>query len=153
MNYEIVELEEKQVEGIAIKTSNQSKTVRQEIGQTWQTFFTEGLADKIKGKVNTKTIGLYTDYASDYTGTYQFIAGVEVNAKTTSRPNTVIKTIPKGKYAKFIAHGDIQKSVGELWAQIWKMDLDRTYTGDFEEYQNNSTDPQNQEIHVYIAIK
>lgn len=49
--------------------------------------------------------------------------------------------------------GDVQKSVGEAWSKIWKMDLKRTYTCDFEEYQNNSEDMQNQEIHIYIAIK
>lgn len=154
MNYEIVELAEKQVEGIAIQTSNQTGKAIQEIGQTWQRFFTERVADKIQGKVNTKTIGLYTNYESDYTGAYQFIAGVEINQqKISSSQETVIKTIPKGKYAKFSIHGDIQQSVGEAWAQIWQMDLKRTYTGDFEEYQNNNTDPQNQEIHIYIAIK
>ncbi len=49
--------------------------------------------------------------------------------------------------------GDVQKSVGEAWQKIWQMDLKRKYTGDFEEYQNNSEDMQQQEIHIYIAIE
>lgn len=63
------------------------------------------------------------------------------------------KIIPKGKYAKFVIIGDVQKSVGEAWQKIWQMDLKRKYTGDFEEYQNNSEDMQQQEIHIYIAIE
>lgn len=31
--------------------------------------------------------------------------------------------------------------------------IERKYTCDFEEYQNNTEDMQNQEIHIYIAIK
>lgn len=67
--------------------------------------------------------------------------------------NTTIKIIPKGKYAKFVIVGDVQKSVGEAWSKIWSMNLKRKYTCDFEEYQNNTEDMQNQEIHIYIAIE
>lgn len=65
----------------------------------------------------------------------------------------VERIIPNGKYVKFVIFGDVQKSVGEAWAEIWQMDLERKYTCDFEEYQNNSEDMQNQEIHIYIAIE
>ena len=67
--------------------------------------------------------------------------------------NRVIKTIQEGKYAKFVITGDVQKSVGEAWDKIWNMDLKRKYTCDFEEYQNNTEDMNNQEIHIYIAIE
>ncbi|CEJ73498.1 AraC family transcriptional regulator [[Clostridium] sordellii] len=36
--------------------------------------------------------------------------------------------------------------------KLWKMNLDRKYSCDFEEYQNNDEDIQNQEIHIYISI-
>lgn len=149
MEYEIVELEEKLVEGIGIRTTNQEGQSMKDIGKVWQRFFEEGMYEKIENKINHKTIGLYTDYEGDYTKPYQFIVGVEVSKKTK---NTV-KVIPKGQYAKFVIIGDVQKSVGELWEKIWQMDLDRKYTCDFEEYQNNSEDMQKQEIHVYIALK
>ena len=47
----------------------------------------------------------------------------------------------------------MQKSIGEAWGKIWQMDLKRKYTCDFEEYQNNSEDMQQQEIHIYIALE
>lgn len=153
MNYEIVELEEKKVEGLQIKTTNENGKAMEDIGITWQRFFAEGIYEKIEHKANGKAIGLYTDYEKDYRGFYQFVAGVEVSQNSNQEKETVVKIIPKGKYAKFVIVGDVQKSVGELWSQIWQMDLNRTYTGDFEEYQNNSEDLQKQEIHVYIAIQ
>ena len=153
MNYEIVELKEKIVEGIGVRTNNQNGKSIGDIGGVWQRFFTDGEYAKIENKVNNKTIGLYTDYDGDYTCDYYFLAGSEVKEKSNDMENRVCKVIPGGKYAKFVIIGDVQKSVGEAWQEIWNMDLDRKYTCDFEEYQNNTEDMQRQEIHVYVAIR
>ncbi len=153
MKYEIVELEEKIIEGICIKTTNQNGKSVQDIANLWQKFFTEGAYNNIEDKLNNKTIGLYTDYEGDYTASYSFIVCSEVKKKSKNLDNRVTKIIPKGKYAKFILTGDVQKSVGEAWGKIWSMNLKRKYTCDFEEYQNNTEDMQNQEIHIYIAIE
>lgn len=153
MEYEIVELEEKVVEGIVVKTTNENGKSMQDIANMWQTFFTQGVYEKIENKVNGKTIGLYTDYEKDYTKPYNFMICTEVSKQSGNAENRVVKIIPKGKYAKFVIHGDVQNAVGKAWGEIWNMDLNRKYTCDFEEYQNNSSDMQNQEIHIYIAIE
>lgn len=87
---------------------------------------------------------------------YNFIACTEVSKVPEDREqekNKVIKIIPKGKYAKFVVIGEMSKVVREAWTQIWQMDLKRKYTCDFEEYQNNTQDMENAEIHIYIAIE
>ncbi|MDD6771388.1 GyrI-like domain-containing protein, partial [Inconstantimicrobium porci] len=56
-----------------------------------------------------------------------------------------------GKYAKFVVRGHMQKAVQQFWQELWKMKLDRKYTADFEEYQDDCID--NAEIHIYIALK
>ena len=153
MKYEIVELKEKIVEGVEIKTTNQDGKSMQDIGKLWQVFFAEGIYDKIEKKVNAKTIGLYTGYEGDYTKPYNFVVCAEVSEKSDNLDNRVTKLIPAGKYAKFTIVGDVQKSVGEAWNQIWNMDLKRRYDCDFEEYQNNTEDMSKQEIHIYISIE
>lgn len=153
MKFEIIELEEKILEGICIKTTNENQKAIQDIGSLWQKFFTTGVYNKIENKVNGKTIGLYTDYEGDYTKPYNFVVGAQVNQKSKNLEDRITKIIPKGKYAKFVIIGDVQKSVGEAWSKIWNMDLKRKYTCDFEEYQNNSEDMNNQEIHIYIALE
>ena len=153
MKYEIVELEEKIVAGIKIKTTNQNGKAMQDIGITWQKLFTEGLYENILNKVNNKTIGLYTEYEGDYTKPYTFMAGAEVSREVQRGEEIESIIIPKGKYAKFIIIGDVQNSVGQAWQEIWNMNLKRKYTCDFEEYQNNSEDMQKQEIHIYIALE
>ena len=152
MKYEIVELEEKVVTGIKIKTTNQDGKAIQDIGMTWQKLFANGIYEKIPNKVNGKTIGLYTEYEGDYTKPYTFIAGAEVSQEVQIGEEIKSIIIPKGKYAKFVIRGDVQNSVGQAWQEIWNMDLKRKYTCDFEEYQNNSEDMQKQEIHIYIAL-
>lgn len=153
MEYEIVKLKEKIVEGVEIKTINQNGKSIQDIAEMWKNFFTEGIYKKIENKSNNKTIGLYTEYEGDYTKPYKFVVCSEVKKKSQNLENRVIKTIQEGKYAKFVITGDVQKTVGEAWSKIWNMDLKRKYTCDFEEYQNNTEDMNNQEIHIYIAIE
>ena len=153
MKYEIVELEEKVIVGIKIKTTNKDGKAMQDIGMTWQKLFANGIYEKISNKVNSKTIGLYTEYEGDYTKPYTFIAGAEVSKEVQIGEELESIIIPKGKYAKFIITGDVQNSVGQAWQEIWNMDLKRKYTCDFEEYQNNSEDMQKQEIHIYIALE
>lgn len=62
-----------------------------------------------------------------------------------------VKIIPAGKYAKFSTHGHMEKAVAEAWNEIWTMDLNRSFTGDFEEYLNS--DWENSHIDIYIALK
>ena len=152
MKYEIVELEEKIITGIRIKTTNQDGKAMQYIGTTWQKLFTNGIYENIPNKVNGKTIGLYTEYEGDYTKPYTFIAGAEVSKEVQIGEEIESIIIPKGKYAKFVITGDVQNSVGQAWQEIWNMELKRKYTCDFEEYQNNFEDMLKQEIHIYIAL-
>ncbi len=45
----------------------------------------------------------------------------------------------------------METAVAKAWDKIWKMDLDRSFTGDFEEYLNS--DFENADIDIYIALK
>ena len=47
MEFEIVELEEKLVEGIGMKTTNEAGKSIKDIGELWQNFFAKGVYDKI----------------------------------------------------------------------------------------------------------
>lgn len=41
-------------------------------------------------------------------------------------------------------------AVAEAWEEIWKMNLERSYKADFEEYLNE--DFENAEINLYISL-
>lgn len=152
MNYEIVELEEKKVKGIRVRTSNSDPNMSSSIGTTWQRFFAEGIYQSIQYKKNDKSIGLYTNYENGIDGAYDVMVCCEVDDATSLPENVESEIIPSGKYAKFIVCGHVQKAVAEFWMRLWSIKLDRKYSCDFEEYQGDG-DMENGEIHIYISIK
>jgi len=152
MDYEVVSLEEKTVVGFMVKTTNENNKAMMDIGILWGEFLKKSSCDAIPCKVNAKTIGLYTDYEGDFTKPYNFLACCEVSNTNSIPANMVVKKILEGKYASFIINGHVQRAVGEFWSRLWELPLDRKYSADFEEYQNNSDDMENQEIHIYIAL-
>jgi predicted transcriptional regulator YdeE len=153
MDYEVVELEQKQVVGLKIRTSNTDENMGRDIGKTWTDFYSKGIYAAIANKVNGNTIGLYTNYEKDFTGEYDMLVCCEVSADALLPEGVVTEVIPTGKYAKFIVKGDVQKAVYEFWNELWHMNLNRAYTSDFEEYQATSEDTRNAEIHIYISLR
>ena len=143
MNYEIVELKEKTIVGFAARTSNEDPQMGAIIGDLWKQLYTPENTEKIQNRVNSYAIGLYSNY--DKEG-YQVTAGFEVSDAENGN-GFAVKTIPAGRYAKFSVHGDMIEAVANSWKEIWETPLDRTFTGDFEEYLSQ------EDIDIYIAIK
>lgn len=148
MVFEIVELEERRVAGFTARTSNASPDMGAVIGGLWQKFFEEGYGS-LPGKITGKTMGIYTDYESDEHGGYTFMTASAVEGEVPD--GFEVRTLPSGRYAKFVVVGNMMTAVGEFWQKLWQMKLDRSYVFDFEEYQN--ADPENCEIHIYIGLK
>jgi Uncharacterized protein conserved in bacteria len=156
MEYEIVNLEEKIVVGLGDRTNNLDPKIGETIGNIWANFCKKEIYDNIKNKSNQKTLGIYTDYDGNEKDDYTMFAACEVTSAEDIPPKTASKTIPAGKYAKFILKGNVPEIIFEFWENLWNMYLDRAFTYDFEEYQhvdNNSITPENDEVHVYIALK
>lgn len=151
MNYELVYLEKKIVAGLRIRTSNSSPTMTKNIGELWQGFYATGIYKSISGKLSDKSIGLYTNYECDMKGEYDVMVCCEIQNISNLPAMVQVETIPTGKYAKFVVHGDMQKAVAEFWMKLWSMNLDRKYSCDFEEYQSGC-DMTNEEIHIYISL-
>lgn len=145
MNYEIVNLEQKTVVGVSAITGNADPKMGEITSKLWEKLYQGGVNTAIKNKINEYAIGLYSDYSNDQ---YCVTAGNEVSK--AENDELTVKMIPAGKYVKFSVHGHMEKAVAEAWDKIWKMDLDRSFTGDFEEYLNS--DWENADIDIYIAL-
>ncbi len=146
MKYEVVNLEEKVIAGISTVTSNNSPKMTEVIGKLWAELYQGGISQSIQNKVNSYAIGLYSDYSGD---NYTVTVGNEVSKAENDK--LTVKVIPAGRYAKFSVHGNMVAAVAEAWSEIWKINLDRSFTGDFEEYLNS--DNENANIDIYIALK
>ena len=153
MNYEIVTLQEKLVEGILARTNNHVPDMGAVIGGLWNRFYQDGIYESISDKADEKAIGLYMDYAGDADDDYTVMVCCAVKRHPEDSRNEIRK-IPAGRYAKFVVQCRMQTAVTEVakaWQKIWKMDLPRTYLYDFEEYQDSN--PEGTEIHLYIGLK
>lgn len=146
MDYKIVKLEEKTVAGISATANLNSPEAPDVIGGLWKKFYGD-IYNSLNNKTNEKCIGLYTDYEQN--GGYKVMVCSEVSSAEQSAETMVI---PSGNYAKFVIKGNIVTAVQEFWQRLWKMQLDRTFVCDFEEYQGGA-DMDNMEIHMYISIK
>ena len=151
MQYEIVTLQRKTIFGVQARTSNLNPQMYQIIGGLWQTLFSGDMFSRIPGKVNDRSIGLYSGYSPDKTD-YDVTVGCEVDDTSPLPQDMVAAIIPAGRYAKFTALGDDVDTVGKLWGEIWNMPLDRAYTGDFEEYFP-APGGSPREIHIYVALR
>lgn len=150
MNYEIVNVEEKIIAGIAVRTSNSSPDMTDVIANLWKRFYAENIYADISNKISPKALGVYTDYENDEKGGYTFLTCCAVSKNPKDERFIALK-IPAGKYAKFIVTGDVNKAVSEVWKAVWELDLPRNFICDFEEYQNS--DMKNAEIHLYVGLK
>lgn len=152
MDYEIITMKERITVGLSARTSNSSPDMNAVIGGLWKNFFEGGIYESIPDKKSDgKSFGIYSDYESDKDGEYTITVSCEVDKADCVPEGTIVRTIPAGRYARFIVVGDMVKAVGEFWQKLWSMDLDRSYICDYEEYQNS--DMENAEIHMYISLK
>lgn len=151
MNYEVVTLEEKTVVGISARTNNMSPDMGMVIGGMWQSFYEKGIYAAIAEKKTDKALGIYADYAGDEMDDYTFLVACEVDGAEHIPESTVCRSIPAGKYAKFVVIGDMKNAVVDFWQKLWEMKLPRSFVCDFEEYQDCNMDQA--EIHIYIGLK
>lgn len=151
MEYELVKLQEKKAAGLRAGTNNFSPDMGMVIGGLWQRFYQEDIYGQIPGKVTGKALGVYSGYAGDEKADYDISVACEIDGTGDMPQDVTLFTIPEGNYAKFIVKGNVQTAVSEFWQELWKMDLERTFVCDFEEYQDSEMDEA--EIHLYIGVK
>ena len=152
MEYEIVKMESRTFAGLTEVTNNTAKDMGAKIGALWTKLYS-GMAERIENRTNGKSVGLYCDYKAN--GDYTVLTGCQIDSAKTEEARKAgfeTRTVPAGSYAKFTFHGDIQKAVAEAWSKIWQLPLERTFTGDYEEYQEDTVNGTGTII-IYIAVK
>ncbi len=145
------------VMGISVETSNENEMTDQaKIPSLWDRFYQEEIYKQIPA-LNHTVYGVYSDYTTDVNDAYQMTIGLEVD-KDIQANKWVTKTIPASQYLVFTSKkGPIAQIVVELWQEIWNYckenNIKRSYTGDFEVYDERCADPGNAQVEVYIAIQ
>lgn len=125
----------------------------------YETFFKNDVAAQIADKVDPGSmVALYSDYESDENGEYSLTLGYEVAGDGDVPAGLSIKTLPASTYAVVTSdRGALPGVVIATWQRIWQMSDDelggkRTFTGDFELYDERAQNPEEAEVDIYIAI-
>lgn len=148
-----VKIEPFKIIGISVRTTNENNQGAKDIGELWEKFISEGIAEKIPNKIENSVLSIYTNYEGDYTQPYDTILGCKVSSLDNIPDGMVGQSFDGGSYLKSSAKGDLKDGIiATHWHKIWKMDLDRAYTADFEFFGEKAQNPSNAEVDFYIAV-
>jgi predicted transcriptional regulator YdeE len=138
--------------GISVRTTNANNKALKDIGDLFGNFIGQNLMQMIPNKMTEDIYCVYTDYESDYNGPYTTIIGCKVSSLAEIPSGLIGKTIPQSKYEVYRSTGKLSISLVKTWETIWKSDLDRRYTADFDIYGAKARDFDNAEMDTYVAI-
>ena len=148
-----IKIEEFNIIGIQVDTTNQNGQSEKDMAILWQSFFNENILNKIPNKIDSTIYALYTNYKGDYTKPYTAIIGCKVHNLNQIPEGLIGKNFTTNSFLKSTAKGNIIKGlVKKQWEKIWKEDINRAYTVDFEEYTQKAEDPTNAEVNFYISV-
>src|SRR5580692_6507530 len=122
MNPRAVQQEGFTVVGIAVRTSNaEQMTPQRPIGKQWERLFKEGVLAAIPNKADGNIVAVYSEYASDKDGEYNYLLGARVTKVENLPAGMIAKNVPAGRYAVFTSErGPVQKVVVEMWRRVWE---------------------------------
>lgn len=141
------------VVGVSRRACNADGSSVTIIPAVWGEFLKQNTAKPIKNRSFPPTMyAVYSDYESDWTKEYSFLIGAGVTRAGKVPEGMTVRRIPAQTYAHFVAKGEMPRSLLEVWSAVWLSTLPRTYTFDFEVYDQRFTRPENKEIDVYVAV-
>lgn len=152
---EKIKLERFHLIGIAVRTTNENNKAATDIALLWQKFWQEDVLTRIPNRTDNNSIySLYTNYESDHTSPYTTIIGCKVESLDSIPEGMVGQSFDGGNYIKTVVRGDLNKGlIVSQWSEIWSMDLNRTFTADFEEFGEKALNPSDAEINFFVAVK
>ena len=139
--------------GISTRTINDGSAAT-DIPALWGRFMNEKIQESIPNRVDDTIYCLYTNYAGDHTQPYDVIIGCKVSTLENVPANLITHTVEQSDGMKFQAKGSLEKgeAVVSTWYKIWESGLDRSFTTDFEVYDERSADMHNAEVDILISI-
>ncbi len=150
VKYTVEKQDQKLFIGLELRTDNEKCSLEMPAHQ--ERFIKENVFAKIPNKTAGDVFALYTDYEGDYSKPYSWILGCEVSSLDELPKGLVGKEIPASKYAVFVTEGKFPDGLIAVWQEVWKLDLARSYTSDFEVYRSDFDPEKSPEVKVHIAI-
>lgn len=137
--------------GIQVRTTNENEESAQDIPALFNQFISGNVMEQIPGKLSHSVYFVYTDYEGGFMQPYTCIIGCRVDSLSNVPEGMVGKVVEEGEFTTFAAKGD---QVGAKWGEIWSMDakLDRSYTSDYDLYENLGEDFSKIDVTIHVAV-
>ncbi len=149
----IQQLNDFYVIGITVRTSNEEGKAVQDIPALWHRFMSENMIVRIPNKIDDTLYCIYTDYEKDHTKPYTTLLGCKVSRVDEVPEGMEMKLIQGGPYILRQVQGNLMEGmVLAEWVNIWNAELPRKYTADFEVYGEKTSNPEQAEVDIYIAV-
>lgn len=145
-----VELDEFEVMGISIRTTNQNGQSGKDIGQLFGEFWAKGIIDKISNKLSKDIYCIYYEYESDFNAPYSVMLGCRVESLINIPTGLVGLKIPRTKYLRFDSYGELPDCLIKTWSEIWNSEIDRRYSFDFDVYPEYPTDSA--QVQTFVSV-
>lgn len=157
----LVRLEEFTIAGISARTTNARELSGSGvISGLWNRYFSENIAKQLaQHSLSQKIYSVYAEYENGAIGEYTSLIGNRVADKSAiASPSITTITLPAAQYAVFTSRrGPLSEVVAEAWQFIWSWsmnsELSRTFTGDFEHYDERASNPNDAIVEIYVAVE
>ncbi|GAB3655938.1 hypothetical protein GCM10028791_27440 [Echinicola sediminis] len=133
------------------KTSNENGQSNRDCGKLWQQFEQEKVSELIPHKSSDAIYAVYYDYEGDETGAFSYFIGCKVEETSPIPKGLNVLFIPQQEYYKTVASGQMPACIANAWRTIWRSDIQRKFSFDFEIYGEKSQEWNNAEVPIYIS--
>jgi predicted transcriptional regulator YdeE len=147
------------VAGCVIRTNNADEIGGNgKIGPLWQRFMQQNLAGQIPNRSGSSLIVVYSNYASDEKGDYDYLLGVPVSSVGDLPAGVTLKKVEPGAYGVILTEkGQMPGVLQAAWARVWKMSPaelggKRAFVTDYEIYDQRSANMQSAQVEIHVGL-
>ena len=142
--------------GISTRTTNENGQSAKDIEALWGKFWSQEIQKQVPNKVSDEIYAVYTDYETDFTGSYTTIVGLPVTSLENIPNGFVGITLETSEYEKFVSRGKMPEAIFNTWLEIWgdkELNLRRAYQADFTIHGQKYYDGEKAEVETFLSVK
>jgi predicted transcriptional regulator YdeE len=147
------------VAGWVVRTCNADELDgKGKIGALWQRTMQQNLIAQIPHRSDGDLMVVYSHYASDENGDYDYLLGARVSSVENLPAGMTWRRVEPGAYAVVLTEkGRMPGVLQAAWARIWKMSAaelggKRAFLTDYEVYDERSADPANAQVEIHVGV-
>jgi predicted transcriptional regulator YdeE len=146
--------------GVRIRTSNPHELSGEgKIGALWQRFFQDNLLEQIPNRTSDSFYVVYSNYASDEYGEYDYLLGSPVSSISNLPVDMTYEAIATGDYAVITTDkGPVAQVIQNKWREIWSMPASelggkRAFLTDYEIYDHRAANPAEAQVEIHLGLE